>query len=428
VTRPPESKLPALEASFLTHEIEPVEFRLKQRLEDFRVQELPLYTPGGEGDHLYLHVEKRDRTTLQAVGALARALGRKRREFGYAGMKDRHGVTRQWISIEHVTPQEVARLELEGLRVLEAVRHRNKLRLGHLLGNRFCIALRGLPAGDVPRVRECLALLEQRGLPNWFGEQRFGRAANGHELGARLLAGEWREYLTELVRADCESRTPECVRAALAERDPELLRELAGLVDRPLAAALERLAAGQSYERAASSISVRIRQLHLSAIQSHVFNLLLAERLAGESLTDWLPLEGDVCWIHASGASFVPEAVDEELLRRVREFEISPAGPLNGSKLLAARGEAARREQRLLKDCGLEPGSFGRAGLRGARRPCRVPLRDVLLEPREGVTWLEFSLPKGSYATALVAELRKRFSGRESGTETARSGSGGTES
>ena len=423
-----EYTLPTFEPVFLTDEIAPAEFELKREPDDFCVDEEPLYRPCGEGDHLYLRIEKRDRTTPQAIGMLAQALGRKRRDFGYAGMKDRHGVTTQWISIEHVEPRVAHDLDLDGVRVLEVGLHRNKLRLGHLRGNRFRIALRGLDASGAQRARRCLSEIERIGLPNWFGEQRFGRMQNGHELGARILFGDWCGYLLALVQADCPQLDAASLRVAIAEGDFEMLLQVARLVGRPLSTALEKLAAGKSPRSAARVISRRIRELHLSALQSHLFNCLLAKRLEDEAFDDWRPLEGEVLWIHASGASFLASSVDAELVRRVRRFEVSPAGPLPGARLLEAEREVARREDSQLLAAGIARDDFARAGLRGARRPFRVPLRDAMLELQGGVAWLEFSLPKGSYATALVAELRKRFSGRESGPESARSGDGGAES
>ncbi len=158
---------------------------LRAAAEDFRVDEVPAYLPSGAGPHLYVRIEKRGRTTPDALRALARALGVPERDAGYAGLKDRDAVTTQWLSFPAARDPDPAALEGPGLRVLEVSRHANKLRAGHLRGNRFAIVVRG---GDVERARAAAAALAARGLPNFFGPQRFGSEGRNAAVGRAVKA------------------------------------------------------------------------------------------------------------------------------------------------------------------------------------------------------------------------------------------------
>ena len=305
-------------------------------------------------------------STWSAIEQLARAIGRKPRDFGYAGMKDARAVTRQWLSIEHVEPEVLRNVDVRGLSVLHATRHGNKLRLGHLSGNRFRLVLRGFDHAEAERLRGALRELEANGLANYFGAQRFGRDGDGHELGKLLLQGS----------DDYAPRALGVTRSSRRRVPKELVR------------------------------------LHLSALQSHVFNRVLTRRL-DEGLGIARVCTGDVAWIHDRGASFVVRGDEEDLDARSEAFALSPSGPLPGPRMLTGSGEPGRIEREVLAEEGLELDSFRAAGskvARGARRPLRIPVRDVELEVGEsGEMELMFSLPKGSYATTLVGELRKRL-------------------
>lgn len=161
----------------------------KQTPSDFVVEEVPAYLPSGEGPHTFLWIEKEGVDTFEATQRLAAALGVPAREAGYAGMKDKHARTRQWISLPGVDPARALGLELPGLRVLEARRHGNKLKTGHLRGNRFSLALRGCVPDAEPRARAIAAALEDRGLPNFYGEQRFGHEGRNAEAGLAIVRG-----------------------------------------------------------------------------------------------------------------------------------------------------------------------------------------------------------------------------------------------
>src|SRR5688572_17141820 len=141
------------ELPYLTTHIAGIGGEIKSRPEDFVVEEVPLYAPSGEGTHIYFQIEKHQLTTMQAIQQIARALGRAPRDIGYAGLKDAEAITRQMFSIEHIDPDKVTKLDLPRIRVLEVSKHRNKLKLGHLCGNKFFIRLRNVDLGRIIEAR-----------------------------------------------------------------------------------------------------------------------------------------------------------------------------------------------------------------------------------------------------------------------------------
>jgi tRNA pseudouridine13 synthase len=333
---------------FVTGELPGSGGALRASPEDFRVDEVPAYLPSGAGPHLYVRIEKRGRTTRDALRALARALGVPERDAGYAGLKDRDAVTTQWLSFPVAKDPDPRALEAPGLAVLEVSRHANKLRAGHVRANRFAVAVRG---GAIEPARACAVALAERGLPNFFGPQRFGTDGGNAAVGRALLKDE---------------PTPEARRAA---RDRFL------------------------------------RRLSISAWQSSLFNRWLAERLADGLFAT--ALQGDVLKKLDTGGLFTCEdpAVDGP---RVARFEVSPAGPMFGHKLRAAEGEAGAREARLLEAEGVGPADLLRGGgeAEGTRRAARLRV-ELALEPLPDGYLARFELPKGSYATVVMRELMK---------------------
>ncbi len=325
---------------------------IKVAPEDFVVEELPAYLPSGEGQHLYVWVEKRDLTTQDAARLLAQGVGTNERNVGYAGQKDKTALTRQWFSI--VTNRDEVAVDDPRVRILSVARHGNKLRLGHAKGNRFTVIVRGVVPDACTRAQAIIARLAVTGLPNFFGPQRFGRRADNAVLGAALL----------------------------------------GLGEHPQ----ERHAQADRH----------LRRLALSALQSELFNRSLCERLA-DGLWDEV-IEGDVLQ-RRGGGLFTTEdlAVDRERLLR---GEVDATGPLPGPRERPeARGAAREREDRVLSAAGVPRETFlhGRGEAEGARRPYRIPIADVTLRELAGSTALEvsFPLPPGSYATRVLAELTK---------------------
>ena len=330
-----------------------------EALEDFQVEELPAYLPCGEGQHCMALVRKRGVTTPDAVHAICLALGIPTGAAGYAGMKDRQGVTTQWISLDGVDPARVLSLDLPpsgqarsgqappSIEVLQAERHKNKLRTGHLRGNRFTVVLRGGVPDAVERARATLDRLVSQGLPNYFGAQRFGNRGDNAEQGLRMLSGE-----------------------ANAPR--------------------------QKFKK----------RLFISAVQSWLFNAVLAQRIR-RGCQDEL-LGGEVLMKRPGSGLFVSEdaGVDGP---RLAQREVVITGPICGPRTSwPAEGSPARAlEDEVLEACGMPGGDLGNAGRlgRGGRRALLVfPEQAEAVQVEQGVK-LTFALPSGSYATALLREI-----------------------
>ncbi|MGE5310803.1 MAG: tRNA pseudouridine(13) synthase TruD [Nitrospirota bacterium] len=329
---------------YLTRDLPGTGGRLKERPEDFFVEEIPLYRCTGEGDFAFLLVETVNLSTLDLVARLRRHLDLEDPEVGLAGWKDKRAVTRQWVSVPraHLSEGSLRELSAEGVSILEERRHPHKLRTGHLLGNRFSILIRELRPQAVGLARAVLNELEATGLPNFYGIQRFGASGDNPGEGLAILRGKKR------------------------------LR------------------------------SHRKERLLVSASTSLIFNLTLKERLERGLFTRLL--QGDIAKKHDTGGLFhvVDPALEQE---RAERLEISPTGPMWGKKMMEARDEAAVLEREILERQGLAPDIFLKQP--GSRRALRIPLKEITLREESDGLRLEFFLPKGSYATVLLDEIMK---------------------
>lgn len=383
---------------------------IKESPEDFIVSEIPAYEPCGSGEHLYLTFEKRGITTLEAIRRIAGRLKVPERDVGYAGMKDAAGITRQTISLQGTKPESALSLQLDGISICSAIRHSNKLKPGHLKGNRFQVTIRGVSLTAAESTAAVLEILRQRGVPNYFGHQRYGAQGNSHLVGAAMLRGDWQGAV------DCLIGVPDAVRdadwrAAISAYQrgdlPEALQCLPRhcRTERDI---LQRLAARpEAWEKAFSVVHPRLKKLYLSAFQSALFDKVVEQRLE----TIDRVMAGDLAWKHVNGACFLVEDQEAEASRAER-FEISASGPMFGSRMTQPAGAVMAMEQLILKKAGVSPGDPGPGGrlpLQGERRPLRVPLVDALHRVEGDVLILEFSLTRGSYATSVVREITKMF-------------------
>lgn len=401
-----------MELPYLTRDIPGIGGVIKQRAEDFFVQELPLYEASGEGEHVYCEIQKTHLTTFDLVHRLAATLNVPQKDIGYAGMKDARAVTRQVFSIHGTTEDAVKALQIPNAQVLWVSRHTNKLRLGHLSGNRFAIKIRDVQPTDVVKVRPALAEIEQRGMPNYFGEQRFGRRGNNDQLGAALVRGDNVAVLRLLLGSPDpqldDSATREARRLFDARENEESMKHWprrCGMERRVLA----RLNKTRKPNAAVRAIDEKLRRLWVSALQSKLFNDVAARRI---DKLDQL-VTGDVAYKHENGACFhVEDAAVEQ--PRCDAFEISPTGPLVGYRVTLPDGEPLEMERQVFSEAGLTPEDFkipGRERAKGARRPLRVKPQDA--EMSGGVdehgpyVTVSFTLPAGSFATVLLRELMK---------------------
>jgi tRNA pseudouridine13 synthase len=338
--------------------------RIKSTPEDFVVHEIPAYEPNGTGTHLFLEIEKRGLTTDAAVRAITKALGIEMRDVGIAGMKDKVAVTRQWVSIPAPPKQpnleeRAKALTLDNIRVLEAKRHGNKLKTGHLRGNRFEIIVRDVPKAKMLDVIASMDRFAKEGVPNAFGTQRFGKEGDNAQRARAWLTGK--------------------------ERAPG---------------------------------DARLRRFHFSALQSAVFNAVLDARIADGSWSK--PMLGDLLKKEDTGGIFLCTDVQADCERADRG-ELCPTGPIVGARMRMPEGAVKELEDRIaapfLEGVDLERArSLGE----GTRRALRLRVTacsvaevmnskgvpgDAETEDQEqpGALRVEFVLPKGAYATTVLA-------------------------
>lgn len=312
----------------------------------FCVQEVPAYEPSGSGTHVYVFVQKVGLTTPEAIRALCAAVGVDPRDVGYAGMKDKHATTSQWLSFPESAEAKLATVNLENLRVLKQSRHGNKLRVGHVRKNLFEVTLTDVTAQEQTVLSERFGVLTQQGVPNRYGQQRFGRGDNV-ATGLAILAGTHRER------------------------------------DR------------------------RKRTLLVSAVQSAVFNRVLAWRQEQGSLRQ--VLAGDVLQKTETGGLFTctDEATDQ---KRLLAGELVTTGPLPGVKAPRPTegSPAALLEQEAMAAVGLTPAlvAANARDLPGARRPLLMAVEAAKPpEARGDQLHLAFGLPSGAYATVVIEAL-----------------------
>lgn len=333
---------------YIAPEIAPIAARIKEAPSDFIVHELPAYSPTGSGDHLWVQFEKQDLGTPEAVKQIARVLGVHPRDAGYAGLKDRQAITTQWASFLFGKGELLENAEFERLKIRTVTRHTQKLRTGHLRGNRFELILRGAPQDRREDVARVLAILSERGVPNYFGDQRFGYDGRNIEDARRWI-----------------------VENAQAPRD------------------------------------MWKRKLLVSVLQSVVFNDVVAARIQDGLFND--AVDGDLLRKEDTGGLFTTEDL-ADARARVQSFAVSPTGPMFGSEMRRAERVAAEREDAALARAGLTTEHlerFGRAG-EGTRRVMRIRPQDVTSEWLDGdALRLSFSLPRGAYATIVVREITK---------------------
>ncbi len=335
-----------MDLPYLTAELAGTGGVLRASDDDFFVDEEPAYAPAGAGDHVFVQIEKRGLSTVQAAEAIARALGIRSRDIGIAGMKDRHAVTRQWLSLPPpVTPEQARALALDGIVILEAARHAHKLRTGHVRANRFRLRVRGVGDGAEARAREILARLAAApGAPNWYGEQRFGKTGDNAAKGRAIVLGELKP-----------------------PRDRRLARLL------------------------------------VSALQSELFNAWLTARLSDGLYAR--VLAGDV--LHkTSGGQFectVPRTDEARLLAG----ELVVTGPMFGARMRLPSGDAAAREDAVLAAAGLSRDAFAPFA-DGTRRDATVTPRDPTVSAlAPDAIEVCFTLPGGAYATTIMREVLK---------------------
>ena len=391
--------------------------RIKMRAEDFLVDEIPLYPLSGSGEHLYLGVQKINTSHAEMMSVLRRHFGVGDGSIGFGGMKDKVGVTRQTVSI-HLPGDDVPEepLDHQRIQILWRDRHHNKIRLGQLAGNRFSIRVRDVDPMKAPQALKILRRLERDGVPNYFGEQRFGYRGNNHVLGAYVLRGEWRHACTFLL-GQAGGGFQEYQRPRRELYDVGRYEEAAAqwtTADRNELIVIRKLAKGTRPRDALLAVGDTAVEFWISALQSAIFNRVLDERMRSGRLATLA--EGDIACKHENRSMFhvTAEALASgELRQRLAGMEIAPTGPLWGPGMLMPSGASLEAEQEALAAAGFSVEQFlgFKRVLEGQRRPMTVPLQHAALEAgmdeHGEFIRVAFDLPRGSFATVLLREIMK---------------------
>ena len=317
----------------------------KSRLEDFVVNEQMPITPVGEGEHLWLKIRKSGSNTEWLTRQLAKHCGVKPMDVGYAGLKDRSGITTQWFSVylPGRADPDMDELACDNCQILEQVRHNRKLKRGALSGNEFEIRIRNI-SGDHARLEQNLERVLNQGVPNYFGEQRFGH------------------HMDNL-------------------RQAELL-----------------------FQRKGPRVSRHQRGLYLSAARSWLFNSVLSERVKQSNWDSYIP--GDVLMLAGKSACFADDGSDE-LATRVTAHELHPTGPLWGEGDSMAQAECLALETRIVEKYELFTSGLENNRLTQERRALRLVVDNLQWQWMDEDLVLKFALSAGSFATVVLRELIK---------------------
>jgi tRNA pseudouridine13 synthase len=408
-----------LSPPYLTSDLSGIGGRVKDCPEDFVVEELPLYVASGQGTHVYFRVVKSGIPTPVAVERIARHMGVSPGQIGVAGLKDAQAVATQMMSLEHADEGRLAAYRDAQMQVVWLGRHTNKLRPGHLAGNRFTIRVRGVGTARLPAAREILDVLVRRGVPNYFGRQRFGARGETARLGEALVRGDLREFIAIFLGRSMGDDPPDC-RAARDAFDAGFLVRAIERWPRHYHNERRALAAIKRSGKpglAIAAIDKRMRRLYVSAFQSEIFNEVLSQRVDGIDRV----LAGDLAQKTDTGGVFRVEAAQLEQPRAER-FEISPTGPIVGYRGSLAEGKQGEIERAILRRHGMSQDDFRRVGalkVKGGRRALRFKLDSPALaagaDQRGQFLELVFTAPSGCYATVVLREIMKAESGTQEG-------------
>lgn len=310
---------------------------------DFIVDEALPFQPEGNGEHVFLHIQKTGENTEYLARLLARVAGVRQRDIGVAGMKDRHGITTQWFSVwlPGKAAPDWSAAEVENIKILQAIRHPRKLKRGVLSGNHFKIVIRDF-IGDKEITLQKLDTIKNNGFPNYFGEQRFGNHGQNINTALALFNG--------------------------AKMKPEQ------------------------------------RSIYLSAARSYLFNLILSERVKCQNWNH--AINGDVCMINQSNSFFKAEAIDEVLQNRIANGEINLTACLYGKGENKAIEKALEIENSVIESHSELAQGLLKFDLEMDRRALRTYPENLVGEfLSENTLQLSFFLTAGSYATALLREV-----------------------
>jgi tRNA pseudouridine13 synthase len=338
---------------------------------DFVVSEIPLYEFSGGGEHFILHVRKKDLTTWEMLHIFSEICGIKIRDFGYAGLKDKEGMTTQYLSIHKNYAKAFENFSHPNIKILNATYHNNKIKTGHLKGNRFFIRLKKTLSVDAAKLSSACKKIALQGYPNYFGYQRFGKSGDNFQLGKEALEGKKRE------------RNPKLKNFLISAYQSELF-------NRWLA---KRVAISKYFE---------------DFNQSELQNALKWDKESIKEISEepqfFKILKGDICHHYPHGKAFLCSNLSAETARFCAK-EISVAGFLAGSRALRSEGMAAEIEREIFSEAEVFLDKMD-----GSHRFAWSFAEDFEYVYKEENAWFEmnFTLPKGSYATVVLEEILHR--------------------
>ncbi len=340
-----------------------IDVYFKQSKEDFVVTEIPLYEFSGEGEHLILKIRKKELTTWDAVEIISQFAGCKNRDIGYAGLKDKHAMTVQYISIHRKFEEKLNSFEHPKIKILEKTYHNNKIKTGHLKGNKFFIRLKRVQPMHKMKIESALAQIATYGIPNYFGFQRFGNDGDNYLKGKDIIDGKLKERNRKLKQMYVNAYQSYLFNSWLSKRI-----EISKLID------------GFKANEIASKVGLDVDTIKSIQEQQHPFKIL----------------KGDVFSHYPYGRLFYAEDTKDEA-EKFHNRDRVPTGLLSGSKTKFAVDDAQKFELDFIKE----------TKENGARRFAWIFPSEIQSEYKEVKAWFElsFELPKGSYATEVISEL-----------------------
>jgi tRNA pseudouridine13 synthase len=346
---------------YLNHS--PIDVFFKQSKEDFVVTEIPLYEFSGEGEHLILKIRKKDLSTWDMVNIISNHIGCKSRDIGYAGLKDKNAMTIQYISLHKSFENKVESFEHPQIKILEKTYHNNKIRVGHLKGNKFFIRLKQVQNIDRKKLDFALEEIKKFGIANYFGFQRFGIDGDNYEKGKELLEGKIKVRDRKLKQMYINAYQSYIFNRWLSERIK-----------------LSKIIENFEPKEIESQVKLSFETIQLLKTQKHPFKVL----------------KGDLFSHYPYGKIFYVEELEIEAEKFFQRDRV-PTGILNGKKVKQAIEDAYFYEKEYIEDIQEQ----------GSRRFAWIFPSNIDASFNEEKNWYEinFELPKGSYATELISEL-----------------------
>ncbi|MDY0134448.1 MAG: tRNA pseudouridine(13) synthase TruD [Atribacterota bacterium] len=343
-----------------------IDFYFRQTPRDFVVEEIPLYEFSNDGEHLILHIRKKELSTIELVEIIAKYLDIHPKEIGYAGLKDKHAMTKQYISIHKKHEEMMDAFTHENIKILSKTYHDNKIRIGHLKGNRFFIKLKKVMPSAATKIDEALKAIKIYGMPNFYGYQRFGNDGDNYIIGEKIAKGERKERNVKLKKLLISAYQSHLFNKWLNKR-----LQINSLVESFSVSELE------------SVLEIPKEELEKLKAQKHPFKII----------------SGDLMEHYPHGRLFEFEGTKHDF-ERFETRDISVTGLLSGKKVKLAQGIAGKIEKEF----------FDAIGEDGARRYAWIYPTEIegKYHAEDAQYELHFSLPKGSYATVFLEEIAKR--------------------